>query len=1043
MSSAQPLSVYWDRIVASYLADEDDCLRLMLAELRSFENNPAAIEAVARGWIERLRAGTASVSPLDALLLEYQLSNEEGVLLMCLAESLLRIPDAATVDVLIDDILARGDWDSHMAQSASSLVNLATRGLGLAQQVFSHAGQKRVWGRLTSRVSKPLVGAAIRAAMGLLGRHFVLGETIAAALKHSAPDVHTRYSYDMLGEAALTHADAEAFYQAYSEAIRVVSSTSPADQPWYGKAGISVKLSALHPRYDVSQQATLLDELAPKLLALCEQAKQGGIGLTLDAEESDRLLLSLALFERVYRSSALTGWEGFGLALQAYQKRAASVVDWLAQLARQVGRRIPVRLVKGAYWDGEIKRAQQLGLPGYPVFTRKAATDVSYLVCAARMRAQLDALYPQFATHNAHTIAWVRAAFSGVNAMEFQRLHGMGEALYRYVQDGSRPCPVRVYAPVGTHDQLLPYLVRRLLENGVNSSFVNRLRDMSVAPEQLVRDPIAQLTQAHAAVVPLPSAIFGAERINSPGYNLADPLVAGSLQRDIKQALSRRLSAHPLVSGDQAGAQIRPIADVYHVDRRVGDVVEAGAGHARIALDAGAQAFEVWSARPVDERAAIIERTADLLVRDAARLIGLLVHEAGKTLPDAIAEWREAIDFCRYYAAQARSCLSNEQQLPGPTGETNRLRWRGRGVFVCISPWNFPLAIFVGQITAALVTGNTVIAKPAAQTPLVAYLAVGLLHEAGVPKAALQFLPGPSAVLGPALLNDARVAGVAFTGSTAAATAINRSLAGRRGPLACVIAETGGINAMLVDSSALPEQVVRDVVRSAFNSAGQRCSALRLLLVQDDIAQRLLPLLQGAMATLRLGDPANLATDVGPVIDQAAKQKLEAYVRDRIADGVVCWRWPGELPVVAPFVAPTVLEIERVADLGEEIFGPILHVVRYRLDRLEQVIDDVNALGYGLTFGIHSRIRSRIDVVTAAIRAGNVYINRDMIGAVVGSQPFGGEALSGTGFKAGGPHYLYRFSTEQVIADNVTAIGGNAALMSGQDDAASNQKNGA
>jgi RHH-type proline utilization regulon transcriptional repressor/proline dehydrogenase/delta 1-pyrroline-5-carboxylate dehydrogenase len=858
--------------------------------------------------------------------------------------------------------------------------------------------------------------------MKILGAQFVMGETIDAALRRAARSPEYDYSFDMLGEAALTRADARRYLEAYRESILRVGRA-----PRSGfAASISVKLSALEPRYERAQSPHSLDLIAAALLDLAHAARAAGVDLTVDAEEADRLELSLAIFARVFRDASLAGYEGLGLAVQAYQKRAPHVLRWLESLARGAGRRIPVRLVKGAYWDSEIKRTQELGLDGYPVFTRKTSTDVSYLACARDLLTEHAHLLPQFATHNAHTVAWILEVGAG-RPFEFQRLHGMGEELYAALlaRPGiERRC--RVYAPVGTHEHLLPYLVRRLLENGANTSFVNRLVHADAAPESIAEDPVAatrKLADVAHPRIPLPRDLFAPRRRNSRGTNLADGRELARLRDELAATTPGAWRAEPRIAGLDLLGEPHAARNPADSSRVVGSVGWADAKAAQAALDAASAYQPAWSATPAARRAQCLRAAADLFERAATELVARCVAETGRT----IAEVREAVDLLRYYAAQCEELFASPLRLPGPTGERNELRLVGRGVFVCISPWNFPLAIFTGQIAAALAAGNTVIAKPAEQGSLVGALAVRLLEEAGLPEGALHFLPGDGRVLGEALLPDPRVAGVVFTGSVDTAQAINRTLAQRPGALATLIAETGGVNAMIVDSSALPEQVVRDAALSAFDSAGQRCSALRLLCIQEDTAEDVLRLLRGWMDELVIGDPALLATDVGPVIDSEAHAQLSAYIgTQRVLHQ--CRLDVRHEPGL--FVPPTLVELERVEELRREVFGPVLHVVRYPADRLGDLVDSINASGYGLTLGVHTRIDAVANAIAARARVGNVYVNRNMIGAQVGVQPFGGMGLSGTGPKAGGPSYLPRFATEQTVTTNTAAVGGNATLLS-------------
>ena len=1024
-------------IAAAYRADEAPVVERLLATITRDAALSARIATRARGLIGGVRARAAGGGGVEKFLQEYQLSTPEGVVLLCLAEALLRIPDADTADRLIRDKLGQADWEAHVGKSESLLVNASTWALMLTGRVVAlehlpGGGLVDHLARLVGRSGEPVIRAAIKAAMRILGRQFVMGRTIEEALARAVAAERDgyRHSYDMLGEAARTAADAARYFAAYQRAIAAIGAAADPSLELAARPNLSVKLSALHPRYEIAQQDRVRRELAPRLHALCVAAQDAGIGLTVDAEESERLEPSLDLIEHVAGSAALAGWDGLGLAVQAYQKRALPVLRWVEDLGARHGRRLFVRLVKGAYWDTEIKRAQERGLSGYAVFTRKVSTDVSYLACAQAMLAAPH-IYPAFATHNAQTLSAVLEMAGARRDYEFQRLHGMGEALYEQVVGPlGRPC--RVYAPVGSHEDLLAYLVRRLLENGANTSFVNQVADPDEPIDQLVRDPVATVAALPAKPhprIPLPRDLYGAARRNAVGVDLSDPTVTAPLLARLETLAHRDWSAAPLIDGVASGAVARPVRDPCDRERAVGAVVEADAATLDRALAAARAHAADWSMTEVAARAACLERAADLMEAEPDPFFALAVREAGKTLPDAVGELREAIDFCRYYAAHARRAFP-PQALPGPTGESNALALAGRGVFACISPWNFPLSIFMGQVAAALVAGNTVIAKPAPQTPLIAHQAVALLQRAGVPRGALQLLPG-GAELGGRLVADDRVSGVAFTGSTATAQAINRALAARAGPIATLIAETGGQNALIADSSALPEQVVGDVLTSSFNSAGQRCSACRVLFVQEDVAPRMLDMLAGAMAELRIGDPGLLETDVGPVIDQAARDRLLAHIEAIARIGRVIAR--PALPEATArgwFVAPTAIEIDRLDRLDKEVFGPVLHVVRFAGNRLDQVVDAINATGYGLTLGIHSRIGATVEAIVRRARVGNVYVNRSMIGAVVGVQPFGGEGLSGTGPKAGGPHYLARFATERVMSIDTTSAGGNATLLS-------------
>ncbi|MGE0715884.1 MAG: bifunctional proline dehydrogenase/L-glutamate gamma-semialdehyde dehydrogenase PutA [Alphaproteobacteria bacterium] len=1019
-------------------ADETAVVERLLAEAALPADARDRVGVRARRLVEAVRASRQGRGGLDAFLHEYELSSQEGIVLMCLAEALLRIPDADTVDRLIRDKIGPADWERHLGRSDSIFVNASTWALMLTGRIVrpdeggSHGGVLR---RLVTRAGEPIIREAVTGAMRILGRQFVMGRTIAEALERAraAERLGYRHSYDMLGEAARTAADAERYFASYAAAIAAIGAEAAGRGPVEGP-GISVKLSALHPRYEFAQAHRVRAELVPRLAELARQAKGVGIGFTVDAEEADRLDLSLDVIEAVAADPTLAGWDGFGLAVQAYQKRALPLLDWLSNLARRTGRRLMVRLVKGAYWDSEIKRSQERGLPGYPVFTRKVATDVSYIACARRLLADPEAFFPQFATHNAHTVATLLELAGNRRDWEFQRLHGMGEALYAEVVGPEKlDRPARVYAPVGSHEDLLAYLVRRLLENGANTSFVNRLVDEKAPIDDIVADPVARLqrlpTKPHPHI-PLPADLYGAERRNSAGVDLADPAAATVLAAAMATAARETASAAPIVGGRAEPGAARPVGSPADRGVTVGTVVEADAATVERAVGRADRAAIDWGAVPPDERARILERAADLYEADGPRLMALVVREGGRIVPDALSELREAVDFLRYYAARARADFA-PRRLPGPTGERNELSLHGRGAFACISPWNFPLAIFTGQIAAALAAGNAVLAKPAEQTPLVGAAAVSLLHRAGVPGDVLQFLPGDGPGVGAPLVADPRIAGVAFTGSTETAQAINRVLAARRGPIVPLIAETGGQNALIVDSSALPEQVVQDVLLSAFDSAGQRCSALRVLFVQEEAAPRTLAMLAGAMAELTIGDPSLLSTDVGPVIDADARAMLERHAARMRREGrTIAELKPPPGTERGTFFGPAAYEIDRLDRLEGEVFGPILHVVRWQAGRIDAVIDAIRATGYGLTLGVHSRIDGTVRHVVRRVGVGNVYVNRNMIGAVVGVQPFGGEGLSGTGPKAGGPHYLPRFATERTLSVDTTAAGGNASLLS-------------
>ncbi len=1039
---SRPLDQLWQHIVANYDVDEAEYLKKLLPLAQPDTAGLTQITELATRLIENVRKQDDSVHMVDALLQEYSLDTQEGILLMCLAEALMRIPDKRTADALIKDRLSGADWDKHMGKSDSTLVNASTWGLLLTGKVVKldrkiDGRPANVLNRLVKRSGEPVIRAAMHQAMKIMGKQFVLGRDIEEALDHGrkyrAQGYH--YSFDMLGEAALTKQDAKRYMESYMQAIAAVGA-DPANSQQPGSSSISIKLSALHPRYEQSQENRVQTELYNDLLKLLEFAREQNVSITIDAEEMDRLELSLRLFEKLYRSPVNQGWGQLGLVVQAYSKRALPVLVWLAALAKEQGDLIPVRLVKGAYWDSEIKLCQQKGLPSYPVYTRKEATDVSYLACLNFLFSEhsVGRIYPQFATHNAHTAACVlHFAKQSQRPFEFQRLHGMGDALYKAIL-GSYQLPVRIYAPVGAHKDLLPYLVRRLLENGANSSFVHRLVDAETPISSLVKHPALELqkyTHLHNHRIALPGAIYP-DRPNSAGVNLFVENQYLALQDEINLWNKTQWQACPIINGaSNAEGAGETIVSPYDKLLTVGTVLWSDKNHLAAALDSAQQGFPGWNATPADTRAKILETFADKLEANFAELMALCTREAGKTLQDGIDEIREAVDFCRYYAQQARQEMSKPTVLPGPTGESNELYLEGRGIFVCISPWNFPLAIFTGQMVAALAAGNAVIVKPAEQTTLIAHRAVQLLLESGVPTNALQFLPGDGAKIGPDLISDPRVTGVAFTGSTQTAHIINRTLAARNGAIGTLIAETGGQNAMIVDSTALPEQVVKDVVQSSFASAGQRCSALRVLFVQEDIADHILELLSGAMQELVVGNPQELKTDVGPVIDAEAQNKLISHIR-KLSQSAK-WQSRANLAQDAEkgyFVPPTAFEINGIEELSEEQFGPILHIVRYKAAELDNIINSINATGFGLTLGIHSRNESTALYIERSVKVGNTYINRNQIGAVVGVQPFGGRGLSGTGPKAGGPHYLHRFVTERTRTINTTAVGGNATLLS-------------
>ena len=1032
--SLQPAE-FFPLVSANYAVDEAEYLQELLQLADPGPEGVAAIREKARGLIGQVRARDNAVDTLDALLRQYSLDTQEGLMLMCLAEALLRVPDAATADALIRDKLAAAEWERHLGQSDNVLVNFAAWGLVMTGKVVdpetADGRPKSVIGRLVKRSGEPVIRAAMNQAMKLMGKQFVLGRSIAEALKNGRPEREKGYTYsfDMLGEAALTAEDAAKYMADYRLAVETVGAEPPVGPG--PRPSVSIKLSALHPRYEVAQRERVLDELFSSVRELAVLARRLDVGITIDAEEADRLELSLELFEKLMRDPALAGWGEFGLVVQAYSKRCLPVLVWVTLLGRALGARIPLRLVKGAYWDSEIKQCQVQGADGYPVFTRKEATDTSYLACARFLLSEFTrgVIYPQFASHNAHTVSCI-LAMAGAREFEFQRLHGMGDALYDTVIEQYRK-PVRIYAPVGAHRDLLPYLVRRLLENGANSSFVHQLVDPRVPVDSLIEHPVVQLRQQPSLAnnrIPLPRDLFGT-RQNSQGINMNIQQQWNALASAYQPFLSRQWHAAPVVGGQTLSGSAHPVYCPAERSRQVGTVQFTNAAQARQAMDALAAAWPRWNATPVEARAAILERLADLLEAHRAELMALCTLEAGKTLQDGIDEVREAVDFCRYYAQQAREKLGREE-LKGPTGERNELFHEGRGVFACVSPWNFPLAIYLGQIAAALVAGNCVLAKPAEQTGLIAHRALELLFEAGLPREVIAFLPGEGAELGGVFCRDPRLVGVCFTGSTETARLINRQLAEKDGPLATLIAETGGQNAMIVDSTALPEQVVKDAVASAFTSAGQRCSALRVLYVQRDIADRVIALIQGAMAELRVGPTWLRENDIGPVIDEEARQGLLTHIDALKAQGrlIAEARLPQGLD--GTYVAPVAFEIDGIHVLAKEHFGPVLHLVRYDAADLDKVVAAINATGYGLTLGVHSRNEETARRIEALARVGNLYVNRNQIGAVVGVQPFGGCGLSGTGPKAGGPSYLLRFCNERTTSVNTTAVGGNASLLS-------------
>ena len=1039
------MSDWIDDISAHALGAEETAVRALMARAAPMQVHDATIRARAHALISHQRSAGAA-NTVEAFLQSYGLSTHEGIAMMCLAEALLRIPDAATADELIEDTFATGNWKQHLGQSDSSLVNASTWALMLTGSVLEldEGNTLASWfGSLIKRSGEPVIRQALRAGMKFLGSQFVMGETVADAMKHAHADEKKGYtiSYDILGEGARTDAQAKAYVASYLSGIREIAATSRATH-LFERPGISVKLSALHARYSITQTDRVMAELVPRLKAILRVGMECNIAVSLDAEEANRLELELEIYENLLTDPEFAQFEGIGFVLQAYQKRAVYVAEALCAMATKLKRRIPVRLVKGAYWDSEIKHAQVMGLPGYPVFTRKEYTDLSYLACAHMLLNHAAVIYPQFATHNALTVATILtlAEQHGVSTQgfEFQRLHGMGESLhdqlvllkgaspptregaltpsasrlamegYASPKEAVEPPPtnhnyrVRIYAPVGAHKDLLAYLIRRLLENGANSSFVHLLMDKETAIDDLTVSPLTHAQGYDAKpnpITPLPAHIYGAQRINPLGLDFG--------YRSLRLPFMRAVEA-------KLGAPKRP------------DDMPVSAIAAR--MQVAQNAFSAWDKTPVKQRADILRRAAELLDERRAEFVAMCVSEAKKTYADSISEIREAIDFCRYYANEAERIFA-VQHLPGPTGESNILTLHGRGVFVCISPWNFPLAIFIGQVVAALVSGNSVLAKPAEQTPAIAQAAVALLHEAGVPSDVLQLATGAGETVGAALVNAPEVAGVCFTGSTIVAKHIARALATKDGPIVPLIAETGGMNAMIVDSSALLEQACDDIITSAFGSAGQRCSSLRLLFVQEQVAPHLVDLLQGAMDELRVGDTRALATDIGPVIDHEAQKMLHAHIE--AMQRVARWSHANPLPKTGAdtYIAPHMLGLDSPSQVTQEMFGPILHVFSYKAKELPTILAEIKGSGYGLTFGLHTRLRGKLEEMLEAIPAGNRYVNRSMTGAVVGVQPFGGEGLSGTGPKAGGPHYLLRFITERTTTINTAAIGGNVELL--------------
>lgn len=1037
----QPLASLWSIISPLYMVDEAQWLKELIPLALPSEQEAKMMRDQAGELIQRVRNDKQAVQMIDALLLEYSLDTKEGILLMCLAEALMRIPDPATADALIRDKLSVADWKSHLKNSDSMFVNASTWGLLLTGKVVSmdvktDGSPSNAISRLVNKFSEPVIRQAMNQAMKIMGHQFVLGRTIEEAQKKGKPmrEKGYTYSFDMLGEAALTQSDAHKYFKDYIVAIESVGrATTIAGSP---DPTVSIKLSALHPRYEMANKARVMGEMCDSVLKLLERARELDVGITIDAEEADRLELSLMLFEKLYRSDIVKGWGKFGIVVQAYSKRALPVLVWLTALAKEQGDMIPLRLVKGAYWDTELKISQQLGFARYPVFTRKEATDVSYLACA---RYLLSAhvkgnIFPQFASHNAHTVAAI-SSMATHDEFEFQRLHGMGDALYDHAMDMFNRS-VRIYAPVGSHKDLLPYLVRRLLENGANSSFVHRLVDANCPIESLTEHPVDTLLACPSLdnqLIPLPPQIFS-DRKNSYSINFDVESEAQPFEALVKEQMTTYWQGGPIVNNSRhyesmikdGASDLHRITSPYDRSNDVGSLVWSSEEQVSDALTIAHDFFPTWQSTPVSERAEYVDLLADKLEENMPELVALCHKEAGKTIHDSIDEVREAVDFCRYYAVQAKLNFTTAETIVGFDDVSHQIARQGRGVFVCISPWNFPLAIFLGQVAAALVAGNTVVAKPAEQTSLIAVRSMELLLETGIAPQAVHLLPGDGKTVGAPLTSDHRVAGVAFTGSTETAQLINRTLANRTfegNGVAPVpfIAETGGQNAMIVDSTALPEQVVRDVVRSAFASAGQRCSALRVLFVQQDIADRIVNLIKGAMAELSVDLPELHSTDIGPVIDTKAKEKLLAHIEKMTIEGKLIAQ--AELPNWAEkgdFVPPTAFEIESISQLENEQFGPILHIVRFKAEDLDNIVTEINSTGFGLTLGIHSRNEVTYTRIEKNSKVGNCYINRDQVGAVVGVQPFGGQGLSGTGPKAGGPRYLFRYTQAQQITSIAT-----------------------
>ncbi|MGL9725676.1 MAG: bifunctional proline dehydrogenase/L-glutamate gamma-semialdehyde dehydrogenase PutA [Wolbachia sp.] len=1041
ISSIQEPNELRKRLQEFYRADEKNYVRYLVKKVELSTDSKNRIYNIAKQVVEKIKGNKLDI--IDSFIQQYSLSNDEGIALMCLAESLLRIPDNYTIDELIKDKITNQVWSRHLGRSSSLFVNASTWSLVIGSSILKSNGEDskfyHVISRLLKNLGEPIIRKAVKQAILMLGKHFIAGETIERALEDIKSDDSSKYlySFDMLGEAACTIGDAEEYFNLYMHSIKVIGESTDTND-CFKSHGISIKLSSLHPRYEFSQFGDIAEELRTKVLELCHEAKKYNISLCIDAEESERLEMSLVLFGQLRLDESLSQWEGLGLAVQAYQKRALSVLDFIEDVAIRSKHKIMMRLVKGAYWDSEIKRTQELGLSDYPVFTRKSYTDVCYLACAQKLLSKANHFYPCFGTHNAHTFATIiELADKNHPGFEFQRLHGMGKCLYDYVMSElTTNIDCRIYTPIGKYSDLLPYLIRRLLEKGANSSFVNQINDPNIKIEELVSDPLEKAKsleyEPHPSI-PLPRNIFGEERKNSLGMDISDSVVVSQFANDIKEFCEKKWKVGPIIDGESLfnSAEFTEVVNPAHLENVVGEVSNTTSDQALNALEIAHSAFTEWQNVSAGERAKYLERAADLFEKRMKELIYILIVEAGKILPDAIAEVREAVDFLRYYAMVAKNELNNWKKLPGPTGEDNFIFFEGRGVFLCISSWNFPLAIFIGQVSAALAAGNTVLAKSAEQTPIIAYEAVKILHEAGIPKNALHFIPENGQHLDKILVPDHRISGVAFTGSTQTAQIINRMLASRDGPIVPLIAETGGLNAMIVDSSAFLEQVTTDVLISAFRSAGQRCSALRVLFIQEDIAEKQIKMICDAAQELKIGDPIQLSTDIGPIIDKASIDMLTKHTEkmSRNKDSNLLSKVLMDTNFHnGYFFSPYIYEIQKISQLKQEVFGPILHIIRFNKSQLNEVVSDINNTGYGLTFSLQSRVQSQIDLISKKISVGNVYINRNQIGAAVGIQPFGGRGISGTGPKAGGHNYLQRFSTEKVVSINTTACGGNTAL---------------